>query len=144
MRPAPSAVSKRYSRMAVPKVFINRHLDSHLGGIIRPCFNYTLVYVKRGIFCHAFTSKKFKESMGERGSTAKGRSRQFLIRIMSFARCKQSLDKTFGTVECGNSAWNPRWAHRRAEGQNMRDETKKLANTQQDSENNLAPGGPSC
>ena len=45
---APSAGSKRYSRMTVPKVFIKRHLDSHRGGGIRPRFNYTLVYVKRG------------------------------------------------------------------------------------------------
>ena len=67
---APSAGSKRYSRMAVPKVFINQHLDSHRGGIMRPRINYTLVYVKRGVSGLPFSGSKkiLEESTREGGA----------------------------------------------------------------------------
>ena len=61
--------------MVAPKVFIKWHLDARRGGIIRPRFNYTLVYVKRGIFFARFRDqKKLEESMGERGSAANWQS----------------------------------------------------------------------
>ena len=65
---ASCADPKRYSRMTVPKVFINRQLYSHRGGIIRPRINYTLVYVKRGVLVYHFlVAKKSWRNLRGRG-----------------------------------------------------------------------------
>ena len=67
---ASCAGPNRYSRMTVLKVFINRQLYPHRGGIIRPRINYTLVYAKRGVLVDHFLvlKKILEESIGERGS----------------------------------------------------------------------------
>ena len=71
---ASCAGPNRYSRMTVLKVFINRQLYPHRGGIIRPRINYTLVYVKRGALVDHFwvLKKSWRNLRGKGGPWESG------------------------------------------------------------------------
>ena len=101
---------ERILHMAVPKVFIKRHLHSHLGGVIIPRFDYTLVYAKRGEILHTFNvNKKYWRNLWGKGvHEAKSYSQLLLPELTGFCWLRAVSDKTFGTAEWKFGAFSPR------------------------------------